>query len=120
MFNKIVTYVALVLALVALAVGLSGSTTGSSVGAVIPSGGETITNTPNFATDVYITGSPRVATTTLKIYSSKTSNGSCVEMNATSSNQIISLRFVATSSIPGVTAPANFGGYVVWSYGKCQ
>lgn len=79
--------------------------------------GDTTTNYQNFANDVRISGNAALGTTTLRLLSRKLTQGACIETNATSSGQLINLRYIATSTLvsAGIT-----GGVVGWNYGACK
>lgn len=78
--------------------------------------GDVVTNYQNFANDLKISGNQTLGTTTLRILSRKTTQGVCIEANATSSSQLVNIRFYATSTLGSTIG----GGYMVWAYGPCK
>lgn len=75
----------------------------------VTSAGMTSSATSTFA-DVVQTSA---ATTTLKVLSTSSTQGGCVQVNATSTNTNVRLMF-------STIATSTYNGYVVWSYGTCE
>lgn len=97
----------------ALPIQTSSDITGATITGTSIVGPVTSTATSTFA-DVTMTSS---ATTSLKILSSSSTQGGCIQANATSTATNIKLIFGAQATTTGV---GSFNGQVFWSYGTCE
>lgn len=97
----------------ALPIQTTSDITGATITGTSIVGPVTSTATSTFA-DVTMTSA---ATTTLKILSSSSTQGGCIQANATSTNTNIRLVFGAQST---TTSVGTFAGQVFWAYGTCE